>query len=1517
MVRRGRISSAIGALAALAVLMLPAVSSAAVDSIIYDGDSTAGALLGAGCPEYAAQAAGTGVGGGNALQLKPDAWHNPAYNLYCGGQSRRDLTPYDVLEFKMRAATSDAGSPTFYVRTWNFLGKEVKVTDYIEGGKLDTTWRLVRIPIPALATAEWKLGNVERLVWGKDASNRTWYIDDIAARDIYGPSITGAAGVSDTILRVGVSEAFDLKSARTPANYVITSATDPAYQGGKPSLAAGVQIRFKDFGPGNEAVNDHMVYVRAPSPLKSGHTYTVAVKGISDTVGNPSAPTNLSFTWDDMAQTNPVIKVNQVGYLPDRPKLGYVAGYLGDFGGAVWAVGDGGAIAQWDKDTGWKAITSPTTKRLNAVAATSETLAYAVGDDGTMLRWSGAGWVDAGAATTSHLYAVTFGPSRIAWAVGAGGTALRLVNGAWTKTPTPTTKTLRGVWAGADDAAWAVGDGGTILRWTGSQWSTYASPTTADLLAVNGPHEESLWAVGANGTVLAWQWGNWTTWTGRPSSSATLRSIAWDPMGGVWVTGDGGLLWKRPQFGTNPFVAQTSPSTAVMRSIARLDERRILAVGAQGAGMGSESGSWKSEAVSGATMNGVTALPYGALRLPDIAPSVTLFDADSGVTSFTVPLELRAANWGLSGEDVYQFDFSTFTTPGTYRAYVPGIGVSDPFRIGVDVLDSVAYATGRSFYYQRCGAALTAPYIDPGYERGLCHSPSQDAAYDVSLPNTPLYNGEKVGAKIDAAGGWHDAGDFGKYMPTGVAAVWYLLEGYELDTSKFVDGAWNIPESGNGVPDILDEARFEIDWMLKIERSDGAFPHKVTAACWFNGMPEDEAVQRYIYESTTYDTATGAAVLASAARVYQQYDAAQAAKYLAGAKKAWTFLQAHPNPTPAGGAVNPPGNCTGEYTESDDIDNRMWAAAELYRATGEQTYRAAFETMWAANGSQWGWNDWQHHYKRAYWAYLRTTYPTTASTANAIRSSLISQADTIVNYTLANPYMNGSRLDVPEWIGWGVFTMGPKASFPLLQAYVLTGNESYRDMAVVNADAQLGVNPLSLSFITGVGARYPHNPLDMESEYDGVDAPVPGLPLFGVHHNQSKGNGFQAATQDDANNYPWTWTTLDPLPVLRRFNDAFELPMMTEFTVLEQALTTVTFHLLSESTAPMPPASQACGGANACDDGNPCTTDSCDPAKGCMHADNSAPCNDGDACTVADTCYAGACSGNPLSCDDANPCTTDSCNGKTGCDFVANTAQCNDGDPCTTGDACAGGVCGGKSLGCDDGNPCTADSCDGKGACTHTAKAGGCDDGDPCTTGDACAGGVCGGKALACDDGNLCTTDSCDAKGGCAYLANTAGCDDGNPCTAGDACAGGSCGGKAVSCDDGDLCTVDACGPTGCLHMADPACAPGCTSDAQCDDGDACTVDSCGAAGECAHAASPACAPEPKCASDAECDDGNPCTTSWCIPDWGCRTRAIKGHCDDGNACTYKDLCWAGQCTGRKVKCGRGKTCEPEVGVCK
>ncbi|HEX4823054.1 MAG TPA: hypothetical protein VFV19_01955 [Candidatus Polarisedimenticolaceae bacterium] len=159
------------------------------------------------------------------------------------------------------------------------------------------------------------------------------------------------------------------------------------------------------------------------------------------------------------------------------------------------------------------------------------------------------------------------------------------------------------------------------------------------------------------------------------------------------------------------------------------------------------------------------------------------------------------------------------------------------------------------------------------------------------------------------------------------------------------------------------------------------------------------------------------------------------------------------------------------------------------------------------------------------------------------------------------------------------------------------------------------------------------------------------------------------------------------------------------------------------------------GGAVNCDDGNPCTDDSCNPASGCVHTNNTAPCSDGNACTTGDVCGGGSChSGAPVVCNDGNACTDDSCNPASGCVYTNNTAPCDDGNLCTVGDTCGGGSChGGAPVVCSASDQChVAGSCNpASGACSNPNAPDGtsCDDGNPNTSGDSCQAGTCVGGA--------------------------------------------------------------------------------------------------------------------------------------------------------------------------------------------
>ncbi|MSP91194.1 MAG: hypothetical protein EXR79_05260 [Myxococcales bacterium] len=318
------------------------------------------------------------------------------------------------------------------------------------------------------------------------------------------------------------------------------------------------------------------------------------------------------------------------------------------------------------------------------------------------------------------------------------------------------------------------------------------------------------------------------------------------------------------------------------------------------------------------------------------------------------------------------------------------------------------------------------------------------------------------------------------------------------------------------------------------------------------------------------------------------------------------------------------------------------------------------------------------------------------------------------------------------------------------------------------------------------------------------------------------------------------------------------------------------------------------GKAPACDDKNPCTSDTCALPAGCVHAPVAAPCDDGFKCTTDDQCSTGLCAGVARICPDKG-CAAGACNPLTG--SCNNTKPMPQGTPCSVDVPCGGsGVCGGAStacaapLPCQDANPCTLDKCQ-QGACVHYALAPGADCKLATGKDDPCAPGKCeldpaGLPAcvtqVKCDDENPCTSDSCGSTGTCSTkpieLAANVACNDADPCTGGELCNKGKCTCTGVlsctkaTCNDGNPCTKDACQQSvGCVATPNSA---------SCSDGSACTTGDACQAGKCA-------------GTTVACDDGNACTTDACAPTQGC---------------THPPL-------GEGKNCGDGKTCAG--GVCK
>ena len=402
-------------------------------------------------------------------------------------------------------------------------------------------------------------------------------------------------------------------------------------------------------------------------------------------------------------------------------------------------------------------------------------------------------------------------------------------------------------------------------------------------------------------------------------------------------------------------------------------------------------------------------------------------------------------------ESVYIGDFTEFKTDGTYTIKVGDNKVSFPFKIGADVYDEMLMDAFRMLYLQRCGCNLTKEYAG-AFSHNACHTE------DARIYGT---NDTK-----DLSGGWHDAGDYGRYVAPGVVAAYDLLLLYE-DYPEFwgTRDDLEIPESGNGVPDVLDEARYEIDWLLKMQDvATGGVYHKVTTK-EFPGtiMPQDDKEVLYASPISSTATADFAAIMAKSSTVYREYDAEFADNCLAAAIKAWDYLDAAGY---KGGFRNPAGIVTGEYPDGQDEDERFWASIELYKVTNEQKYLDyAHESMKRSILLGYGW--------AAMGGYGNMAYESLdASVRNdelygRMKTAYIQKANTLVGNADKDGYQNCLGNDYV----WGSNMVVCNNAREMLFANELTGDAKYLDYAEDQLHYLLGRNTVSYCFLTEYGSQ--------------------------------------------------------------------------------------------------------------------------------------------------------------------------------------------------------------------------------------------------------------------------------------------------------------------------------------------------------------------------------------------------------------------------------------------------------------
>ncbi len=429
-----------------------------------------------------------------------------------------------------------------------------------------------------------------------------------------------------------------------------------------------------------------------------------------------------------------------------------------------------------------------------------------------------------------------------------------------------------------------------------------------------------------------------------------------------------------------------------------------------------------------------------------------------------------------SGQSTHLVDFGAYTGTGTGLTLVVDGRASHPFDISASLYDGLRADSMSFFYQQRSGIAVDPALVGGAYARPAGHLGLAPNQGDTDVP----CQAGVCDYRSDVRGGWYDAGDQGKYVVNGGIATWELVNSSERarrsgGEAAVGDSTLRVPERGNGVPDVLDEARWELDFLMRMQVPDGrplagTVFHKMHDAQW-TGLPtrpELDDQPRELHKPSTAATLNLAATAAQCARVYAPYDAAFAARCLNAARRAWTAAKANPN------LLAPATDNTGggAYEDADVSDEFYWAAAELLATTGEPQYRDAVTSS-------------PHHTKPVdgfWWGGTATLGRITLATVPGValpaadvtrlRGLLTSAADGHLATMAGQGYAVPIAADAYVW---GSNSSVANSAMVLAVAHELTGAARYRTGALEALDYLLGRNALDRSYVSGYGERASEN----------------------------------------------------------------------------------------------------------------------------------------------------------------------------------------------------------------------------------------------------------------------------------------------------------------------------------------------------------------------------------------------------------------------------------------------------------
>ena len=498
----------------------------------------------------------------------------------------------------------------------------------------------------------------------------------------------------------------------------------------------------------------------------------------------------------------------------------------------------------------------------------------------------------------------------------------------------------------------------------------------------------------------------------------------------------------------------------------------------------------------------------------------------------------------LVGAPVHRIDFTSLSAPGRYQVCVEGLGCSLPFEVDGEVWDELVVAIGRAAYHQRSGVELGPPYT--AVRRPRPYHPEDGATVvgtDVTLADAQRSGENNFGVIAargrddlisEAWGGHFDAGDWDRR----IQHLWFVRAAAELVTEypdQFADTDLSIPESGDAVPDLLDEALWSLDLFKRMQTEAGAIRGGIEAS---EHPPENatswtDDLAAFAFEPDPWSSYVYAGVAAEMAATLEPYDRDRAADYLVSAREAFEWAEAQP---PLGGL------------EEETAAQRTVAAAAFLYSTGEERWASIVAADVAA--AQPGLLACHEHTLcDTAWLSIKASQRFAGVIDEALVERLTQDFVTTADAVMARADANGYLFTVDHPgvpLIWGLGLGGAPKATALARAYALTGDRAYRDAIANSAGVSLGANPLNQSYVTGVGSDAPDHPLIIDF-YNGGLPVWAGTPVYGNHQLNTINNDQWAI--DFVLDPAGVWPEAQVLPYLWQWYDIDGLAFFNEFTM--------------------------------------------------------------------------------------------------------------------------------------------------------------------------------------------------------------------------------------------------------------------------------------------------------------------------------------------------------------------------------